>query len=236
MQEYISRTDSLLQELHRSMMPSPQEIFDPSKIGDSDFNPFESGSVLRVSIFYGSESAYHFQYRDFSKDKYRNDGDWLINNKGYSVDQAIKIISSIQVLQNDKINDVLHGLVEKHPDEWSVFEAYTFTAKEVAAKSEIDLDVTRNVIESFVSPVGQGNFQSLDDFNPNNAYPIISLQNDKYLLFQNYSLVEALYETPFFWFNDDDTYKNTAMRHRGEFTEEFSSKRLKLVFGENRVF
>ncbi|MEW6520831.1 MAG: NERD domain-containing protein [Thermodesulfobacteriota bacterium] len=236
MQEYISRTDSLLHELHQSMMPSPQEIFNPSKIGDDYFNPFESSSVLRESIFYGGESAYHFQYRDFSKEKYRKDDDWLLNNKGYLLDQAIGVISSIQTLQNDKINDVLHSLVERQPDEWSVFEAYTFTAEEVAAKSELDLELTKNVIESFVSQIGQGDFQSLDDFNQTNAYPIISLHNDKYLLFQNYSLVEALYETPFFWFNSDDTYKNTAMRHRGEFAEEFSGKRLKLVFGENRVF
>jgi hypothetical protein len=235
-QEYINRTDSLLQELHQSMMPSPQVIFDPIKIGNGDFNPFESGSVLRESIFYGGESAYHFQYRDFSEAKYRKDDEWLINNKGYSLDQAIGVISSIQILQNDKINDVLHSLVKKHPDEWSVLEAYTFTVEEVAAKSEFDLNITKKVVESFISPIGQGDFKSLDDFNPTNAYPIISLQEDKYLLFQNYSLVEALYETPFFWFNADDKYKNTAMRHRGEFTEEFSGKRLKLVFGENRVF
>lgn len=236
MQNYISKTDSLLQELHQSMMPPLQDIFDPSKIGDSDFNPFESGSVLRESIFYGGESAYHFQYRNLSEDKYRKDNDWLINSKGYSLDQAMGVISSIQILQNDKINDVLNSLIEKHPDEWSVFEAYTFSLEEIADKSELNLDVAKKIIESFVSPVGQEDFKSLDDFNPLNAYPIISLHNNKYLLFQNYSMVEAFYETPFFWFNADTTYKNAAMRHRGEFTEEFSSKRLKVVFGENRVF
>ncbi|MCK7581793.1 MAG: hypothetical protein MZV65_43340 [Chromatiales bacterium] len=71
MQEYISKTDSLLQELHHSMMPPMEDVFDPSKIGDDNFNPFGSGAVLRESIFYGGESAYHFQYRDLSKEKYR---------------------------------------------------------------------------------------------------------------------------------------------------------------------
>lgn len=236
MQEYISKTDSLLQELHHSMMPPLEEVFDPSKIGDDSFNPFNSGAVLRESIFYGGESAYHFQYRDLSKDKYRKDNDWLIENKGYSLEQAMSVIESIQVLQNDKINDVLAGLIEKHPNEWSLFEAYTFSSEEIAGKSELDADVAKKVIESFVSPVGQEDFTSLDDFNPINAYPIIKLQDDKYLLFQNYSLVEALYETPFFWFNSDAAYRSIAMRHRGEFTEEFSSTRLKRVFGERRVF
>lgn len=49
-------------------------------------------------------------------------------------------------------------------------------------------------------------------------------------------MVEALYETLFFWFNSDAAYRNIAMCHRGEFTEEFSSRRLKRVFGEKRVF
>lgn len=236
MQEYISKTDSLLQELHHSMMPPLKDVFDPSKIGDDNFNPFNSGAVLREPIFYGGESAYHFQYRDLSKDKYRKDNDWLIENKGYSLEQAMSVIASIQILQNDKINDVLGSLIEKHPNEWSLFEAYTFSLEDIAGKSELDVEVAKKVIESFISPVGQEDFTSLDDFNPINAYPIIKLQDDKYLLFQNYSLVEALYETPFFWFNSDAAYRSIAMRHRGEFTEEFSSTRLKRVFGEKRVF
>ncbi len=156
-QEYINKTDSLLQELHQSMMQPPEEIFNPSKIGNVDFNPFDSGSVLRESIFYGGESAYHFQYRDFSEVKYRKDDDWLIDNKGYSLEQAIGVVSSIQALQNDKINDVLNSLVKKHPDDWSVLDAYTFTAEEVALKSGIDLGVTKKIIESFVSPIGHSN-------------------------------------------------------------------------------
>jgi hypothetical protein len=235
-QEYINKTDSLLQELHQSMMPLSEEIFNPSQIHNADFYPFQFGSVLRESIFYGGESAYHFQYRDLSRLKYRKDEDWLSDNKGYSLDQAIGVISSIQVLQNDKINYVLNGLAEKHPNNWSLLEAYTFTIEEVAIKSGIDLDVSKKVIESFVSLVGLEDFKSLGDFNPKNAYPIIPLSNDKYLLFQNYSLAEALYETPFFWFNADDKYKSIAMKHRGDFTEEFSTNRLRVVFGKHRVF
>lgn len=53
MQDYISGADTLLQELHQSMMPPLQEVFDPSRIGDDNFNPFNSGAVLRESIFMG---------------------------------------------------------------------------------------------------------------------------------------------------------------------------------------
>lgn len=236
MQDYISRTDNLLQELHHSMMPPMEEIFDPNRIKDDSYNPFNTGALLREAIFYGGESAYHFQYRDLSEDKYREDNNWLIENKGYSLEQAISVVTAIQGLQNDKVNYVLGSLIEKHPNEWTMLDAYTFSLEEIVGKDELDIETTKNVIESFVSPIGQEGFKTLDDFNPTNAYPIIKLQEEEYLLFQNYSLVEALYETPFFWFNSDPAYKSIAMRHRGEFTEEFSSKRLKCVFGESRVF
>lgn len=235
-QEYINKTESLLRELHLSMVPSLSEMLDLSKFDGTYFNLFKSGALLREPIFYSGESAYHFQYRDFSKEKYQKDNDWFIKNRGYSPAQAISVISSIQLLQNDKINEAIQSTIEKHSHEWSILPAYTFTAKEIAAKSEVSLDTTNSVLQSFISPIQQTEFNAPDDFNPTNAYPIISLKENKYALFQNYSLVEALYETPFFWFNEDSNYRNTAMLHRGEFTEEFSAKRLKLVFGQNRVF
>ena len=235
-QEYINKTDSLLKEIHQSMMPPIEDFFDPSKIGNQTFNPFKNGTVLRESIFYGGESAYHFQYRDLSKVKYKKDNDWLLENKGFSTQQAIDVVTSIQSLQRIKINDIMIGLFNKEPNEWSVLEAYKFTAEEGSDISNIEIDIVRQVIESFVAPIDMAGFESLDDFNPKNAYPIIKLPEDEYLLFQNYSLMEALYETPFFWFNADKKYQPVAMQHRGEFTEEFSAERLRLVFGEDRIF
>lgn len=236
MHDYISKTEHLLQELHQSMMSPLEVFFEAINSEDNKLNPFNSGVILRESIFYGGESAYYFQYRDLAEYKYRKDNDWLIKNKGYSLKQAMHVISSIQILQNDKINSVFLSIKNKYQNKLTFFDAYTFSLKEITEKSELNTEVAKKIVESFVSPIGQEEFKNLDDFNPINAYPIIKLQENKYLLLQNYSLLEALYETPFFWFNSDAAYKNTAMRHRGEFTEEFSSGRLKSVFGKNRVF
>lgn len=236
MKEYIDKTDYLLKEIHQSMMPSMEDFFDSSKIGDQNFKPFENSSLLRESIFYGGESAYPFQYRDLSEVKYRKDNDWFLENKSFSIQQVIHVVKSIQSLQNNKINKVIEGFVHKAPSEWSVLEAFKFTAGEISDISNIEINTVRWVMESFVSPIDMTGFESLDDFNPQNAYPIIKLPEDEYLLFQSYSLMAALYETPFFWFSDDKKYQPIAMQHRGEFTEEFSAERLKLVFGDNRVF
>ena len=235
-QESIEKTESLLLEIHQSMMPKLSTIFAPKRIGDESFNPFKNGSALRESIFYGGEAAYSFQYRDLSKIKYKKDNDWFLINKGFSISQGIEVITAIQGIQSDKINDVFQGLIDEDPNEWTIFPAYVFDVEEVATVTGIDAGIVQSVIDSFVSPVGMDSFNALDDFNPTNAYPIIGLEGDQYLLFQNYSLVEALYETPFFWFNEDKDYKSTAMKNRGEFTENFSAERLALVFGANRVF
>jgi Nuclease-related domain len=235
-QGYIDKTKSLLEELHQSIMSPIQYIVDSSKLKDKSFNPFEDGLVLREAIFYSGESAYDFQYRDLSKIKYEKDNAWFLKNKGFSIQKVIDVVTSIKSLRNIKINDVVQSLLDKDPSEWSVLSAYKLTAQEISDISNIEIDVVRLIIESFVSPIGIDKFNSLDDFNPQNAYPIIQLSECEYLLFQIYSLTQALYETPFFWFNDDADYRSTAMRHRGEFTENFSAERLKLVFGEDRVF
>jgi SEC-C motif/Nuclease-related domain len=236
MQSFIDKTDALLKEIHQSMLPSMVDIFDPERLGDENFNPFKNGLALRESIFYGGEAAYHFQYRDLSKIKYKKDNDWFEKNKGYSIQQVFDVVTAIQLLHVDKINHVLQDLVNRDPNDWSILPAFKFTADEVNNNSKIKIDTVRLVIESFVSSIHMTDFKSLDDFNPINAYPIIKLPNAEYLLFQNYSLVEALYETPFFWFNDDKKYQPIAMQHRGEFAEEFSAERLQLVFGTKRVF
>ena len=88
MQQYLDRTEALLEELHRSMADAMIAEIDPKRVADEKFNPFTSGEALREPIFYGGESAYRFQYRDLSVKKYANDDQWLIANKGFSIGTA----------------------------------------------------------------------------------------------------------------------------------------------------
>src|SRR5437879_3766021 len=58
--EYVKKSDALLQELHHTMSATIFASLDPTKIGDPNFNPLNSGEALREPIFYGGESAYVF--------------------------------------------------------------------------------------------------------------------------------------------------------------------------------
>ena len=115
-QELVSQTELLLKELHLSMM---------IRTGDSgsieEFLKYmNSGEMLREPIFYTGDSAYHFQYRDFSKFKYSYDNDWFILNKEYSVEQLYKVISSIEGIQTEKINETLKDLQKEKLNNYTI--------------------------------------------------------------------------------------------------------------------
>lgn len=234
----IQRTELLLKEMHQSLITPLTVVLNPSDNEQDDLNPFTQGSFLRETVFYSGESAYNFQYRGFSLKKYAKDNDWFQANKGFTIEDANTVLSCIENIQNEKILNQLKSLEGVDPHNWTMLPAFIFTAKEIAKHSGIRKSIVDKILEAFIPPNGMRNqeFNALNDFNITNAYPLIYLNNDEYLLFLNYSLTEALYETPYYWLSNDKNYIIKAMKHRGEFTEEFSAEKLKLVFGKHRVF
>lgn len=68
--------------------------FDPANIAAPGSSPVAKGEVLHEAMFYGAESAYTLQYREFGRKKYAADNAWLLDNRGFSVDQAAKAIDA----------------------------------------------------------------------------------------------------------------------------------------------
>lgn len=234
---YIKMTEALLEEIHHTMLGAFCEGIDPAKIMEKDFNPFTSGAVLREPIFYGGESAYSFQYRDFSPHKYGNDDSWLIANKHFSIQQARDVVFAVSRLLDEKAIEVLESMSKVAPECWTLLPGFTFTVQEVAAFACMDPAVVEYVLIAFTAPAHACNeqFVTLHDFNIINACPLIPTPDNRYALFHTYNLVEALYEAPFYWMGADKAYVSKAMRHRGLFTEEFAFKRLASVFGADNV-
>lgn len=237
LQQYIDKTEALLEEIHQSMSAAFWASLDPKKVADKNFNPFTSGAVLREPIFYCGESAYSFQYRDLSPKKYARDNDWLTTNKGFSIQAARDVVHAIGRMQDEKSIATLQAMRGMPPDQWTFLPGDTLAAKEVAASAKLDISTVEKVLTAFALPKGERNsqFNALHDFNMANALPLIPLEHDKYVLFHIYSLAEALYESSFYWMGADKAYASTAMRHRGLFTEEFSVECLARVFGKDKV-
>ncbi|HYC42987.1 MAG TPA: SEC-C metal-binding domain-containing protein [Noviherbaspirillum sp.] len=234
-ERYIEQTGVLLEELHQamsavmwaSMIPAPGGIPNPAALA--------RGAALREPIFYGGESAYPFQYRDFAPLKYAGDNPWLLQHKGFAIESAKAVAQAIVAIQNDKLLQLHHTLREQPPETWTLLPAYLLTAEEVAAASTLPLDVVTHVLQAFLLTDRNRQFQSVGDFNATNAAPLLRTPDGKYLLFQYYSFVEAIYESPFYWMMQDKGYRAQASEHRGQFTESFAAQRLTAVFGSANV-
>ena len=238
LETYIESTEALLEEIHHAMSTSIWQGIDLAKIAEEGFNPFTSGDALREPIFYGGESAYSFQYRDFSPAKYSNDDPWLIANKGFSIHDARNVVFAISRLQDEKSIGLIRAMSSTSIETWTFLPGNTFSVQEVSDYGHIDPAIVERVLSAFSVPSGAINeqFKALHDFNIANANPLIRMPDGAYLLFHIYSLVESLYEAPFYWMGADKAYVSKAMQNRGIFTEQFAVERLRQVFGEENVF
>lgn len=236
MQVTIDQTQALLLELHHALTKPWAEAFDPASgaIG----TPFTQASGLREPIFYGPESAYTFQYRDLADAKYRADDDWLVANKGFRIGDAKSVAIAIGEILTERQTSALKDIRSNPAAVWTVLPGFTFEAAEMAQRCGLDPTVVAQVLDAFsLSELDRNaSFTALNEFNATNATPIIKRDDGSFLLLQHYSLVEAIYETPFFWMLADRAYRPTAQAHRGHFTENFSAERLEAVFGAARVF
>jgi hypothetical protein len=237
LQQYLERTDALLEEMHHAIAENIFAGLNPEEVFKKRLNPFSRGEVLREPIFYSGESAYSFQYRDFSPRKYGADDEWLKSNKGFTIQSARDVVEALRKVQTDRLSAAMRGFGHLHPDEWTMLPGFVFTSQEVSKASGIDNSLVEAVLAAFTLPEGEKNenFRNLHDFNVANATPLLHTRDGAFILFQQYSLAEALYESPFYWMNSDRNYANAAMLHRGRFTEEFSRERLERVFGKDNV-
>lgn len=230
MQEYIDRTYRLLDELHAAIgLP----LFDSIKAIGNSGSPL--GSFLREPIFYGGESAYSFQYRDFSVEKYDQDEEWLCRNKGFTIQAAAAVVRAIGEIQNKNVIATHKAMLKTPSANWTILPGFCLSAEDVESISGVSLEEVKAVLNAFTLQDRNPCFGDASAFNSVAATPLLPLPDGRVLLLQYYSIVEALYESPFYWMGSDDAYKAIAFKHRGEFTESFVVRRLTKVFGTANV-
>lgn len=243
MQEFIEKTHALLDELHaclnRPMLETFRRAFADQQAGLPVplERPFRRADELREPIFYGGESAYSFQYRDFARDRYASDSRWLLNNKGFAISDGHALSAALSILQNRKVVGTIRGLRVLDPLAWTVLPGFAFSLAEISQESGLAPEVASAVLAALTVPASPCNagFTSLGEFNLANARPILQSPSGDYVSLQSYGITEALYDAPFYWMAEDKAYRDTAFSNRGNFTENFVAKRLSEVFGTQHV-
>lgn len=232
---YVQRTDALMKELHDAISyPTFAGMFDAMNAGNPPPEPWR-GPGMREPIFYGTESAYAFQYRDLVPEKYGADDDWLLKAKGFASTQARAVAKAMCDLMDEKGTRLFtQARTEKaQPQTW--LPAFEFAPNEVALRSGVGKDVVDAFLRAFIFTGNNAKFKEAGDFNEVAARPLLPTDRGTVLLFLHYAIYEALYESPFFWMWDDKAYRPTAAKHRGAFTEQFAARRLTSVFGSKHV-
>jgi len=232
---YVKGTDALLQELHGSMSyPMFSSMLDAVDAGKKPPNPW-LGTGMREPIFYGTESAYAFQYRDLAPEKYGADDAWMVKNKGFTSGQAQTIAKAMCTLMDEKGTRLLAAArtAKTQPVTW--LPAFEFSLDEVSVHCGVGKEVVDAFFRAFLFAGDNSEFKEIGDFNEVSARPLLPTGRGTVLLFSHYAIYEAFYESPFFWMWDDNTYRQTAAKHRGAFTELFAARRLAGVFGNEHV-
>ncbi len=230
--DLIDNTHSLMSELHQALVapfrPKPEEL----KAG---LVPSFS-SLMRESFFYSGESAYYFQFRDFTYEKYIADNDWFVENKGYSVSDYSEILKAISAIYGVNVSSLEGVYSEGKVNLDILLGLFTITESDIVEKSGIDKEIVKKILQDFYADTPcNDEFNHLNDFNLYNAKPLIEISEGVYLLFQIYSICEAFYESPYYWMGGDENYCQTAFANRGKFSESYTARKLSQVFGEKNV-
>ncbi|WP_440224525.1 YecA family protein [Dokdonella sp. MW10] len=191
------------------------------------------GDVLREAIFYGPPSAYHYQFLDFAPQRYERDREWLVANKGFSIDQAARILGAIHAALHVQVAEATHLHAESR-DPTNLLPAFVVRPARIAESTGLDPAVVGAVFGAFELKSRNERFRAMDDYNEAAALPLVPLGEDSFLILDPAALNQSLYESPIFWMRDTD-YESTACEHRGASTEGLSVTLLQRVFGAENV-
>lgn len=232
---YVKRTDTLMHELHDAMSyPMFDAMFEALSAGNEPPNPWR-GPGMREPIFYGTESAYAFQYRDLLPEKYGADDEWMLRAKGFTSSQARTIARTMCALMDEKGTRLFVDAKAANAPPATWLPAFEFAPDEVAFRSGEEEEVVEAFFRALLFAGDNAGFKEVGDFNEVAARPLLPTDRGTVLLFSHYGIYEAMYESPFFWMWEDKTYRPIAAKHRGAFTEQFATRRLVWVFGREHV-
>ena len=161
---YIQQSESLLEELHSSMLPADPQEFLGQGTDEEAPNPFASGRNLREPIFYAAESAYPFQYRDLAPRKYQCDAAWLDANKSIDLDVGHAVCGCVTDLLNEQLSTVTSDRLPV--EQWTLLPAFVLSAPKVASRTGRPFEAVRAFLEAFTLPPHHGRSGQVEEAHP----------------------------------------------------------------------
>lgn len=241
-EEHINKALALLEELHQAILEPGNIIFREALSAHASgsteaIDPLRSGAILREAFFYGSESAFPFQYLDLAKKRYANDIGWLQQNVGFTIDQAVLVMSAIRESLNERLPTIFHQITQLHPRDRTLLPLFRVDLDEVIERCGLARHVVDRVIENFQSrDAYPREISNVSQFNPVNARPLVKLADGLLYSFLEYSLCECVYESPFYWICNDEEYLGNHSQSRGRFLEEEIYNLITSVFDKANVY
>lgn len=251
LREYKIQAYKLLEKFHHILEEGLRKSFietlssvKSDKIKPIEKDIFINKDSLREAIFYSGDGVYDFQYQSLGFYKYQYDKQWITENKGFNIDwldpelpvSFFNIIFHMHHKKSDESEEI--SISNFIYDKNDIINFIAESLENNAAKY-FPIDDMLKFMSSFnVNNLMDGfeKFNEFDDFNPIVAFPFVKINDEKFFLLDIYTLNQAFYETPFFWFLEDKEYKNIASSNRGKFTEEFTYEILCHVFGKENVW
>jgi len=216
-----------------AVLPDMSNVFDENLSAEERrHNFYENGDRLMEAIFYGDTGAYEYQFTNLTRAKYKLDRDWLSKNKGLDIDLVESFAISIRNILHDRVNS---PTIKFGKYAYSDFELFIFSKRELLGGNH----KYNSILDLLVMPLnGMANIQlkSLGDYNEIYTRPIIQLSTDRYFVTSTFQASRALYETPFYWMIEDESYRPTAQKNRGEIAEQIVYQKLITVFGIDAVY
>lgn len=232
--DFAERLDALLREFHDRINADAASVFDPTAQRLLE-GPNTLGAFAREAIYYGAESFYLHQFSHFARERYRQDGTWLLQNAGISIRPIIDIAGWIVRRVTNQMSATGHA--RKAGAE---IDKGDLTNSLLVAKSDLRKRFGRKAdefIARFATPGFDANQEFSGPFTVNSVAlaPLIDIGEFLYVA-NEYRLLESIYESPFYWMMADTSYRDTVADHRGRFLEETSAHILTKVFGRENVF
>ena len=240
--EQAQRAIDLLKELHL-FLSSPTLPSNGSNADDTDrmaelLQKYEdwmsSGSGMVEPIFYGGQGAYDFQFLEMASKRYAADERWIQQHKGASLDTFAEIAKSLELLTLKRLQGINPGIALREECE-AVLHAMTFGPNDLPQTSRQSFE---HFIRAFSFTPGNINqeFNAIADYNAVRSRPIMAIGGGQFCNPISPNLPMAIYDSPYYWMVDDEQYRDTALKNRGDATESITRDLLASVFGSRWVF